>query len=95
MNAMIIPFGKGVRVRWMDSSQLDGWQYNYSVSPPGEITTLGLVIKSSEVALTISAHISPAQRASAGSITIPWGAIVEVEELPENYSLDPSPPDEN
>ena len=74
-----------MRISWYDSQSDHGWKYN--INTVGEVAknmTLGWVVSTNDecIAVTTSiAHIG----AALDPISIPWGAIAEIELLDKQW----------
>lgn len=87
MQKIPVPFGHVVRVDWHDSKALDGWQYDPTMPRTvGRIRTIGMCVQTSDYALTITSSAC-LNGATMDDLSIPWGAIVEMEVLPDDYAL--------
>jgi hypothetical protein len=75
-------YGSAVRVFWYDSAAIQGWQYSKNVGQVGRITSLGYVVSSKPECLTLSTSLDTTG-ASIDPLSIPWGAIVKCESLPD------------
>ena len=85
MDKIQAKFGEAVVLTWHDSRALTGWQYNPTKAREvGVIRSLGRVVQTSDYGITITSSIN--DHATIDDLTIPWGAIVEIDPIPD-YSL--------
>jgi hypothetical protein len=77
-----LKFGDAVRVWWMDSREIPGWQYEHPEPHIGRIVTLGYFVKEDDDAVIV-AHSIEKSHAFLGTINIPKGAISKIDTLGE------------
>lgn len=84
MNRVDLPFGRAVRVFWEDSASNPGWQYNPErLGDTAKVVSLGWAVGDKEW-LDLCGHISE-DGAMHDVLHIPWGAIENLEVLPETW----------
>lgn len=89
MQQIPVPFGAGVRVTWLDSRALSGWNpVRLGERRPDTIVTLGMAIRNDAIGLTVSTSIGLDGHASIDDLTIPWVAIQSVDSVPYGYEFD-------
>lgn len=72
---------------WHDSATRGGWQYDPTkMGGIGKLVSLGFLLDSNPTYLTITTSIS-GEGAAIDPISIPWGAVVHCESLPEEFSM--------
>lgn len=83
MKPQHFPFGKAVTVFWVDSAIMQGWRkYDEGDSIP--IQSIGYVTKTDDDIIVLTTSITN-DFAINTPIAIPWGCVVQVRELPEDY----------
>lgn len=89
MQQIPIPFGTGVRVTWLDSKALDGWNpTKLGLREPDTIVSLGQVTRNTEDGLTISTSIGLDGHLSIDDLTIPWAAVKYLDMNPFGYDYE-------
>lgn len=83
MKQLKLPKGKSVRVFWVDSSTLPGWQ-SHNAGSMGHVISLGFVTKSDPHCLTLSTSIA-AHGDVITPLSIPWKAIISIEKLEKSW----------
>lgn len=75
--------GTAVKIVWVDSVSVGGWQYNLDhVGRIAPITTFGLVVNTKDDCITLTTSMG--ERGGAlDPVSIPWGAINELEIVEE------------
>jgi len=74
--------GTLVLLTWLDSVSCHGWKYDphHNYQPP-RIQSIGFVAAATEEFVTISTSFSPSNEGMLDPLVIPWGSIVELEEV--------------
>jgi len=79
------PFGKAVQVRWYDSKSMFGWTYDDTLQRGcAKIQSIGYVVQTNKEGIVLTTSIGHS-RASIDDITIPWGAIAEIQEIGKQW----------
>ena len=85
MEANKYPYGRSLRVFWVDSNTRTGWCYEQEGFKPDHIVSLGYVVEAGTSALTLTCAIA-ARGGAVSPVTIPWEAIIKIDELPEDWN---------
>lgn len=81
-----VRFGNAVLIRWTDSRAFNGWAYDpTTLRTPARIQSLGYVVQSNPESLVITSSIGSAGQ-TMDDLSVPWGAIQELEILPGDWS---------
>lgn len=91
MEKLSLETGQAVQIYWCDSASLSGWKYNpETASTIGKIISLGYVVKAKEYGLTITSSMAT-DKAALDPVTIPWGAIEKLVQLPKLHLVKITP----
>lgn len=75
--------GQALRVFWVDSTECGGWHYGENLPVQIEmVESLGWVVNTSGKGLSITTTISDRGGVLA-TVSIPWGAITGIQDIPE------------
>lgn len=85
MEARKLPFGKAVSVFWVDSAAHHGWTNpDNELNDTTAIVSLGYVTKTDNDKVVLTSSITK-DLGVLCPISIPWVAIFQVQELPQEY----------
>lgn len=88
-----IAYGTAVVVEWTDSRAFSGWSYDPTTPrPPAQLQSLGYVVQSNPHALVITTSLGT-QGQSMDDLALPWGAISNLEILPNDWHRNGPTPD--
>lgn len=88
-----VRFGQAVILSWNDSRAFDGWHYDPSAPrTPAGIKSLGFVVQGNKEGLVLTTSVGSYGQ-TIDDLSIPWGAISELEILPGDYSRGGPSPD--